>query len=240
MYIYGRNVIKEIISIRYSVKQVYVSNSKNTDKELASIVQKAKSNGYSVSYVSDDNLKNLVNYDKHQGVVIDIGKDYEYYDTDYLEKKKENAFIVMLDQIQDPQNFGAIIRSAVACGADAIVIPKDNSCEVTAAVIKVSAGQIFKIPIIRVVNLSRTVEYLKEKNYWIFAADMNGKNYYDNDFKGNICLILGNEGSGIREKLREKADFIVSIPMYNSVESLNVSVSAGIIMFEAAKQRHGI
>ena len=240
MYIYGRNVIKEIISVRYSVKQVYVSNSKNTDKELASIVQKAKSNGYSVSYVSDDNLKNLVNYDKHQGVVIDIGKDYEYYDTDYLEKKKENAFIVMLDHIQDPQNFGAIIRSAVACGAYAIVIPKDNSCEVTAAVIKVSAGQIFKIPIIRVVNLSRTVEYLKEKNYWIFAADMNGKNYYDNDFKGNICLILGNEGSGIIEKLREKADFIVSIPMYNSVESLNVSVSAGIIMFEAAKQRHGI
>ncbi|HQH32962.1 MAG TPA: RNA methyltransferase substrate-binding domain-containing protein, partial [Petrotogaceae bacterium] len=93
MYIYGRNVIKEIISVRYSVKQVYVSNSKNTDKELASIVQKAKANGYSVSYVSDDNLKNLVNYDKHQGVVIDIGKEYEYYDTDYLEKKKENAFI---------------------------------------------------------------------------------------------------------------------------------------------------
>jgi len=236
MYVHGRNVLKEILENDYKVKKIYFSNSDNVDNSLKVLYNLAIEKGYNCQYVDSKKLKDLSDTTKNQGVVIDIGKEFNYSD----EKKlyiKEEPFYIILDQVQDPHNFGAIVRSAVASGVDAIIIPKDNSCGVTSTVIKVSSGQIFKIPIIQVTNLSRTIDKLKEKNIWVYAADMSGQDYFDLDMKGGFCLVMGNEGSGVRKNIKDHSDGIVSIPMLNDVESLNVSVSAGIIMFEALKQR---
>jgi len=236
MYVHGRNVLKEILENNYKVKKIYFSNSNNVDKSLNDLYNKAVEKGYNCHYIDSKKLKDLSDTTKNQGVVIDIGKEFNYSDESVLYEKQEPFFII-LDQVQDPHNFGAIVRSAVASGVDAIIIPKDNSCGVTSTVIKVSSGQIFKIPIVEVTNLSRIIDKLKDNNVWVYSADMNGQNYFNVDMKGGFCLVMGNEGSGVRKNIKDHSDGIISIPMLNDVESLNVSVSAGIIMFEAFKQR---
>ena len=236
MYVHGRNVLKEILENNYKAKKIYFSNSNNVDKSLNDLYNKAVEKGYNCHYIDSKKLKDLSDTTKNQGVVIDIGKEFNYSDESVLYEKQEPFFII-LDQVQDPHNFGAIVRSAVASGVDAIIIPKDNSCGVTSTVIKVSSGQIFKIPIVEVTNLSRIIDKLKDNNVWVYSADMNGQNYFNVDMKGGFCLVMGNEGSGVRKNIKDHSDGIISIPMLNDVESLNVSVSAGIIMFEAFKQR---
>lgn len=236
MYVHGRNVLKEVLENNYKVKKIYFSDSNQADKSLKDLYEESLSKGYNCQFVDSKKLKDLSDTDKNQGVVIDIGKEFNYLEESILYEKDE-PFFVILDQIQDPHNFGAIVRSAVASGVDAIIIPKYNSCGVTSTVIKVSSGQIFKIPIVQVTNLARVIEKLKEKNIWIYSADMDGQNYFEIDMKGGFCLVMGNEGSGVRKNVKDHSDGIISIPMLNNVESLNVSVSAGIIMFEALKQR---
>ncbi|MDN5341893.1 23S rRNA (guanosine(2251)-2'-O)-methyltransferase RlmB [Oceanotoga sp. DSM 15011] len=236
MYVYGRNVLKEILNTDYQVKQVYFTNSKKVDKEVEKLIKKVKEKNISFSFVDNNLLKKLSNSENHQGVITDIGKEFDYKYMDVLDDIKD-PYILILDQVQDPHNFGAMVRSAAAAGVDAIIIPSDNSSGVTPTVIKVSAGQIFRIPIIQVTNISRTIKKLKEKNIWVYGADMNGTQYHKVDMTGGFALVMGNEGSGIRQKVKENCDGIISIQMSNDVESLNVSVSAGIIMFEARKQR---
>lgn len=236
MYVQGRNVLKEILENNYKVKKIYFSDSKNVDKSLKDLYEESLIKGYNCQLVDSKKLKNLSDTSKNQGVVVDIGKEFNYSEESILYEKEE-PFFVILDQVQDPHNFGAIVRSAVASGVDAIIIPKDNSCGVTSTVIKVSSGQIFKLPIVQVTNLSRTIDRLKDNNIWVYSADMNGQNYFDINMQGGFCLVMGNEGSGVRKNIKDHSDGIVSIPMLNNVESLNVSVSAGVIMFEALKQR---
>lgn len=236
MYVYGRNVLKEIINTDYPVKKVYFSNSENMEGDFNKLVDAVKNKKIPYEFTDNNTLYNYTQERKNQGVVIKLGKTFNYGNLeDYLDK--ENPFFIILDQIQDPHNFGAIIRTAVAAGVTGIVISNYRSAEVTPAVVKVSAGQIFKIPIIMETNLSRAIEKMKEKNIWVYSADMNGKNYYDVDYTGGLALVLGNEGSGVRENIKNHSDGIISIPMENSVESLNVSVSAAIVIFEAKKQR---
>jgi 23S rRNA (guanosine2251-2'-O)-methyltransferase len=237
MYVYGRNVLKEIINAKYPVKNIFFTDSKNVDKTLEELVNLAKENNYSYSFAPDKVLQKMVNISKHQGVVIDIGKEFKYAEEDILDNLKENATIVILDQIQDPHNFGAIIRSSLAANADLIVIPKDNSVEVTPTVIKVSVGLAFRIPILRVTNLSRFIENIKKRGFWVYGADMSHNIYYEMDLTGNVALVMGNEGSGIRNNVKEKCDALISIPMANNVDSLNVSVSAGILLFEIYRQK---
>ncbi|HPU59512.1 MAG TPA: 23S rRNA (guanosine(2251)-2'-O)-methyltransferase RlmB [Defluviitoga tunisiensis] len=236
MYVYGRNILKEIIESDYKIKHIFFSDSKTEKGTLNEFVELAKRKGYSYSFAHNDILEKMSLTNKHQGIVIDIGNEFSYQSLDILEDK-ENLFLVMLDQIHDPHNFGAIIRSSVAAGADAIIIPKDNTVEVTPIVVKVSSGLVFKIPIIQVTNLSNTIELLKKWNVWVYGTDSVGTPYYEIDFSGNVCLVYGNEGSGIRKTVKKHCDQLITIPMSNNVDSLNVSVSAGIILFEVKKQR---
>ncbi|KAF2956594.1 23S rRNA (guanosine(2251)-2'-O)-methyltransferase RlmB [Marinitoga sp. 38H-ov] len=237
MYVYGRNVLKEIINAKYPIKNIFFTDSKNVDNTLNELVELAQKNNYPYSFAPDKVLQKMVNLSKHQGVVIDIGKEFKYANEEILDNLGDNSTIVILDQIQDPHNFGAIIRSALAANADLIVIPKDNSVEVNSTVIKVSVGLAFRIPILKVTNLSRFIENIKERGFWVYGADMSHNIYYEMDLTGNIALVMGNEGSGIRNNVKNKCDALISIPMANNVESLNVSVSAGILLFEIYRQK---
>lgn len=237
MYAYGRNVLKEILNTNYGIKKVYFTNNKNIDSEMRKLIKRVSERGISHTFLDNEKLEELVETSKHQGVIIDIGREFKYEDLSVLDSIEHEPLIVILDQISDPHNFGAVIRSAVASGVDAIIIPKNNSVEVTSTVIKVSVGQIFKLPIIKVTNLSRTIDELKKKNIWVYSADMKGTPYYDIDMTYGTCIVMGSEGKGIRENVKKHSDGLVSIPMNNNVDSLNVSVSCGIILFEAKKQR---
>lgn len=237
MYVYGKNTLKEIVSAGYPLKHIFFSNSKAERGKLSELIDFVEKLGYSFSFTSNEALEKMVFTNKHQGVVIDIGEEFNYSSVDILDSKKE-LFVVILDQIHDPHNFGAIVRSSVAAGVDAIIIPKDNAVDVTPIVVKASAGQIFKIPIIKVTNISRTIEILKKKNVWVYGADSLGKPYYQIDYSGSVCIVFGNEGEGIRKNVKNHCDELISIPMLNNVESLNVSVSAGIILFEIKKNKN--
>ncbi|OOC42249.1 23S rRNA (guanosine(2251)-2'-O)-methyltransferase RlmB [Thermosipho sp. 1074] len=236
MKVYGRNVLKEILENDVSVKMVYFSNSKSRD--LEKLIESVKQRNMPYTIANDKILERISNEKKHQGVVIDIGK-FEYKDELIIEEIT-NPFIVILDQIQDPHNFGAIIRTSVASGVDAIVIPKNNSVKVTPAVVKVSVGTIFKTNIVQVTNLSRFIEKIKKLGVWVYGAAMEGKAYHKVDLKKPVALVLGNEGSGIRENVKNKCDDLISIPMKNKVESLNVSVSAGILLYEVFRKNEDI
>ena len=171
----------------------------------------------------------------HQGIILDV-EDYKYADI-YDIISDEDSLLVMLDHIEDPHNFGAIIRSCEAAGVDGIIIPTDRSVEVNPTVIKTSVGTTEKMKIARVTNLNSTIKLLKEKGYWIFGTDMDGTDYTKLDYKGKTCIICGNEGFGMSKLVRENCDFIVSIPMKGEVNSLNASVATAIVVFEAIKQR---
>ena len=171
----------------------------------------------------------------HQGIILDV-EDYKYANI-YDIISDEDSLIVMLDHIEDPHNFGAIIRSCEAAGVDGIIIPTDRSVEVNSTVIKTSVGTTEKMKIARVTNLNSTIKLLKEKGYWIFGTDMDGTDYTKLDYKGKTCIICGNEGFGMSKLVRENCDFIASIPMRGEVNSLNASVATAIIVLEAVKQR---
>ncbi|QTA37456.1 23S rRNA (guanosine(2251)-2'-O)-methyltransferase RlmB [Thermosipho ferrireducens] len=238
MRVYGRNVFREILYSNFPVRMVYFSE--NGDKELVMLIEQAKSRKLPYTISPKKILTRLCNFDKHQGVVVDIG-EFPYKDeSSIIETENGKGFFVILDQLQDPHNFGAIIRSAVGAGANAIVIPKNNSVKVTPTVVKVSVGTIFRIPIVEVVNISRFIEKIKKVGFWVYAADMQGVAYYRANLKRPVAIVFGSEGEGIRRGVKQKCDGVVSIPMKNSIDSLNVSVSAGIILFEVARQNENI
>ena len=166
----------------------------------------------------------------HQGIVLKI-KDYDFYDIQDL----TDDVIVILDHLEDPHNLGAIIRTCEAAGIKDIVIPKDRSVSINSTVMKTSAGCLDRVKIASVTNLVNTINYLKEKGYWVIGTDMIGTDYKDLDYKGKIVIIIGNEGKGMSRLVKESCDFIASIPMYGEVNSLNASVAAAIILFEARR-----
>ncbi len=232
MYVYGRNVLRELLRSNQPVNLVYFSDS--GDKELEELKMKVKDKGFPSTTAPKNVLTRLCGEEKNQGVVIDIG-EFQYSDELSF---PETPFIVILDQIQDPQNLGAVIRSCAASGADLIVIPKDNSVHVTPGVVKASAGTVFRVPIAITVNIARYIETIKKKGVWVYGADMNGTSIWEADLTRPLAIVLGNEGSGIRPLVKKSCDGIISIPMKNDVESLNVSVSAGIIMFEVLRREY--
>lgn len=176
----------------------------------------------------------------NQGVIA-FCPAHEYCEvSDILEiarKKGEDPFIIICDEITDPHNLGAIIRTADACGAHGVIIPKRRAVGLSAIVSKTSAGAVEFVPVARVTNLARTVDELKKANIWIACADMSGREYFKADLTGGIGIIVGNEGNGVSELLRKKCDLTVGIPMYGKISSLNASVSAGLIMYEVVRQR---
>lgn len=228
MYIYGKNVVKQSVLDNENIKKIFVYKNFK-DNELIELIKK---NYIPIKYVDKTFLDKKVSA-MHQGIVAEVA-DFEYQT---FESLNNDSFLVMLDHLEDPHNLGAIIRTCEAAKVDAIIIPKNRSVSVNSTVIKVSTGAINNIKIVQVVNLAQTLEKLKQNNFWIVGTNMNGTPYYDIDYKGKCCIVIGNEGKGMSNIVKEKCDFIASIPMLGTTNSLNASVATGIVVFEAVKQR---
>ena len=230
MLVFGKNVALEYLNSDKKIYKAYIQNNFN-DYDL---INKVKHKNIKLQTLTKFDMDKKVS-GLHQGIILDV-ENYKYADI-YDIISDEDSLIVMLDHIEDPHNFGAIIRSCEAAGVDGIIIPTDRSVEVNSTVIKTSVGTTEKMEIARVTNLNSTIKLLKDKGYWIFGTDMDGTDYTKLDYKGKTCIICGNEGSGISKLVRENCDFIASIPMQGEVNSLNASVATAIIVFEAVKQR---
>lgn len=231
MYICGKNVAKEYLNGNNKIKKVFLNNGFN-DVEIMNLL---KSKKIKIDYVEKREL-DMKTMENHQGIILEVD-DFEYSNLNII-LEKENPLVVMLDHIQDPHNFGAIIRTCEAAGVDAIIIPKDRSVSVNGTVIRTSVGASKYVPIIRVTNLVSTIKELKKEGFWFFGTDMNGQNYSKLDYKGKTCLIVGNEGDGMSKLVKENCDFIASIPMIGKINSLNASVATGIIIYEAVRCRN--
>ena len=233
MYIYGKNVAREKLHNNSKINKIYLSDKFN-DREILDLIRK---NNIKVSFVKNYELDKKVE-GLHQGIVMEIDDVKTYnYDEIIPNVKKENPVIVMLDHLEDPHNFGAIIRTSEALGVDAIIIPTDRSVKVNSTVVKTSVGAIEYIPIIRVVNLNDTIRKLKDDGYWIIATDMDGEDYTKIDYNMPVCIVIGNEGKGISRMVSENSDIIASIPMKGKINSLNASVSCAIVLSHIMKDR---
>ena len=216
MLVYGKNVLKEL-DIK-KIKKAYVASNNYLDY--------LKKNKIKYEYFDKNRLDKMLD-GKHQYIVLEIYY-YEYYTLDDI----NGDFIVLLDHIEDPHNLGAIIRTCECAGIKEIIIPKDRSCLVNETVMKSSAGALAHVKIIMVSNLNNAINRLKKANYFIYSADMNGVNYSEVDYANKKVLIIGNEGHGVSNLIKENSDYIVSIPMYGRVNSLNASASAAILIYK--------
>ena len=242
--IMGRNPVKEAIKSGKSIDRILVT--KEHDGSLGEIITLAHEANLVIREVDRRKLDEICmpfghngKSGNHQGILAEIpGVEYaELSDIlEYAESRGEKPFIILLDGIEDPHNLGSIIRSAECAGAHGVVITKRRSASVTAAVVKTSAGAAEHMRIARVVNLANTIDTLKERGIWIAGADMNGKAMYDVDMKGAFALVIGSEGSGLSKLVKEKCDFLVSIPLKGNIDSLNAAVAGAIIMFEKNRQ----
>ncbi len=230
MYVYGKNVVNEILKDNTPIKKVFLSDN-FSDKD---ILNKLRSLNTNTKYCKPYELDKLVD-GNHQGIVLEVS-DYQYFDIDDL-LVNENPLIVILDHLEDPHNFGAIIRTCEAAGIDGIIIPKNRSVDVNSTVMKTSTGALNHVKICQVTNLKNTIDYLKKKGFWIVGTDMDGTDYTQVDYKGKMAIITGSEGFGMSRLVKDNCDFIASIPMYGEVNSLNASVATAIIIYEAIKQR---
>lgn len=235
----GRNAVIEAFRSGRAVDKVFVLNGCQ-DGPIRTIVREAKKHDTVINFVEKDRLDKMSDTGKHQGVIA-FAASYEYAEVeDILAKAREKGeppFILLLDGIEDPHNLGAIIRTANLAGAHGVIIPKRRAVGLTATVAKASAGAINYTPVAKVTNLGQTIDELKEDGLWFVCADMGGTSMYDLDLKGPIGVVIGNEGEGVSRLVREKCDFIASIPMKGDIDSLNASVAAGVLAFEIVRQR---
>lgn len=239
--IIGRNPVLELFKTGRQVECIYLQ--KGLTGTISKIAAIAKSRGIVVKEVAAIKLDNLSAHANHQGVVAQTAAaSYSELDDAFklAEEAGEPVFLVIADEIEDPHNLGAIIRSAEAAGAHGIIIPKRRSAGLTFAVSKSSAGAAEHLPVIRVSNLVSTIETLKARGCWIYAADTGGGAWCETDYSGALALVIGSEGNGIGRLIKEKCDFTVSLPMRGKLNSLNASVAAGIIMYEVSRQRMSI
>lgn len=238
-YIEGKNSIIETINSGNKIKKIFVQTGLKM-KELDQMLSDIKQNGGMIKYVDKSELDKMSQYKKHKGLIAEVD-DYKYSDIyeilDYAKTKNEPPFIIILDEIEDPHNLGAIVRTADAAGVHGIIIKDRNSCQVNSTVVSSSSGATNYVKIAKVNNISRAVEELKKNNIWVYATDMDGVDMRDIKFDGAVALVIGNEGSGISRLVREKSDFIVGIPMKGKINSLNASVAAAILMYEVVKYR---
>jgi len=232
MIVSGKNTANEILKNKQKINKILISDTFK-DEKLILELEKRK---IQITVRSKNEL-DRIDKSNHQGIILDI-PDYEYFDLkDVI--KKEKGFLLILDHIEDPHNFGAIIRTCEAAGVDGIIIPKDRSVEVTSTVMRTSAGALSNFKIIEVTNLKTTIDKLKKANYWIFGTEMNfEKSYKDFDYSNmNICLIIGSEGFGMSKIIKESCDYLISIPMKGKINSLNASVAAGILIYKISENR---
>ena len=236
----GRNAVLEAFRSGRTIDKIYVLDGCQ-DGPVRTIVREAKKHGSLINFVTKERLSQLSETGKHQGVIAHAAA-YEYSTIDDMlklaEERGEAPFLILLDNIEDPHNLGAIIRTANLAGAHGVIIPKRRAVSVNSTVNKASAGAVEHMKIARVTNISDAIEELKQAGLWVCgtAVDTN-KYYYNQDLTGPLAIVIGNEGKGIGEKVKKNCDFLVKIPMKGKVQSLNASVSTGIVVYEAVKQR---
>ncbi len=236
MIIMGKNAVTEALKSGAAVDTVYVAPG----KDLGALIKLAKENGAVVKNVDSAKLNLLANGKNAQGVVAQIAcAQYKTVEELLLISKQKGTkpFIIICDEIEDPHNLGAIIRTAEAAGADGIIIPKRRSATLNATVHKTSAGAASWLPVARVPNLASAIETLKQNGVWVYGADMDGASCYETDLKGAIALVIGSEGFGMGRLVKEKCDGILSIPMNGRINSLNASVAASVLIYETVRQR---
>lgn len=233
MYVFGRNVAKELINNNRKIKKVYL----NDNLKGSQIDEALKKNNVLINYLTNSQMDKLEKKN-HQGVILEI-PDYEYLsEQDMLNNMPDKAFIVILDHLEDPHNFGAIIRTCEAAGVDYIIIPKNRSVSVNSTVMKTSVGALDNVKIVEVTNLNNTIKKLKDNGVWVVGTDLENSVSYDKiDYTTSIALIIGSEGFGMSNLVKKNCDFIANIPMYGKINSLNASVAAGIMIYEVVRQR---
>ena len=235
----GRNAVIEAFRSGKPVDKLFVLDGCQ-DGPVRTIIREAKKHDTIINFVTRERLDQISETKKHQGVIA-YAAAYEYSEVeDMLElakKKGEDPFLILLDNIEDPHNLGAIIRTANLAGAHGVIIPKRRAVGLTATVAKTSAGALNYTPVAKVTNLAKTMEELKEKGLWFVCADMGGTTMYDLNLKGPIGLVIGNEGEGVGRLVKEKCDMVASIPMKGDIDSLNASVAAGVLAYEIVRQR---
>ena len=237
----GRNAIAEALRAGRAIDSLYVQRGERSGA-LQALVKKAKEAGAAIKEADPKKLDYLCGGANHQGVVA-VAAVKEYATVEDLfhraQEKDEPPFFVVCDELEDPHNLGAILRTAECAGAHGVIIPKRRSVGLTYAVGKASAGAVEYLPVARVGNLPSLLEELKARGLWIYAADMDGSPWCQTDFTGPTALVIGSEGRGVGRLVKEKADFVVSLPLKGNINSLNASVAAGILCYEVARQRSG-
>lgn len=231
MYVYGKNVVNEVLKNKKRVIEAYVYNNFSDEK----ILNRIKRTKAPINYLEKREIDKMID-GNHQGVVLKI-EDYKYVGIDELITIKDEPLLVILDHLEDPHNFGAIIRTCEAAGVDGIIIPKNRSVEVNSTVMRTSVGALENVKIAQVTNLKQTINRLKEKGFWVFGTDMEGSEYDETDYRGKTVIIIGSEGFGMTRIIREACDYIVSIPMRGKINSLNASVAAALVIYQATKGR---
>ena len=235
----GRNAVIEAFRSGKTIDKLYVLDGCH-DGPVNTALREAKKQDTIINYVTKERLEQLSETGKHQGIIAHAAA-YEYAQVEDMlmaaQEKGEPPFLILLDNIEDPHNLGAIIRTANLAGAHGVIIPKRRAVGLTATVAKTSAGALNYTPVAKVTNLGKTIEELKEKGLWFVCADMDGESMYDLNLTGPIGLVMGSEGEGVSRLVKEKCDFVASIPMKGDIDSLNASVATGIMAFEISRQR---
>ncbi len=237
--IFGRGPVLEALKNSRPIEKIIIKNGPYA-KSLIPVIDMAKKNNIIIQQADGARLDKMAEGENHQGVIAMVSP-YIYKTVEDIlknaEDKGESPFVIICDKITDPHNLGAIIRTANCVGAHGVIIPKHESAGVNSVVMKTSVGAVEYTPVAKVTNLASTIDELKDKGFWVTAADMDGQMMYDIDLKGSIAIVVGSEGKGVSRLVREKCDFIASIPMYGEINSLNASVAASVLMYEALRQR---
>jgi 23S rRNA (guanosine2251-2'-O)-methyltransferase len=235
--LFGRNPVFELFDTDIDVNAVYILKDSPIRAKAAAL---AKKKGCPLKEVREEKLALLSSGGVHQGIAASVAAiDYSEIDDIFAlaKEKNEKPFMILLDSIEDPHNLGAIIRTAECAGAHGVIIEKRRSATVGETVMKTSAGAALHIPLVRIGNISQVIDGLKDKGVWVVGADMNGDNALEMDYDMPLCLVIGSEGQGLHRLVREKCDFIASIPMFGKINSLNASVAAGVLIYETVRSR---
>ncbi|MBO7334888.1 MAG: 23S rRNA (guanosine(2251)-2'-O)-methyltransferase RlmB [Lachnospiraceae bacterium] len=235
----GRNAVIEAFRSGKTIDRLFILDGCQ-DGPIMTIKREARKQDTQIKYVEKERLDQMSETGKHQGVIA-VMAAYEYSELEDIfkkaEEKGEDPFVIILDNIEDPHNLGAIIRTANLAGAHGVIIPKNRAVGLTATVARTSAGALNYTPVVKVTNLSQTIEELKKRGLWFVCADMDGEVMYNLNLKGPIGLVIGSEGEGVGRLVKEKCDYIASIPMKGDIDSLNASVACGVLAYEIVRQR---
>ncbi|MCR4925024.1 MAG: 23S rRNA (guanosine(2251)-2'-O)-methyltransferase RlmB [Clostridiales bacterium] len=240
--IIGRNAVMEVLNSGRAMDTLLVARGERNGS-IGKIISECKAKGIVIKEVDEKKLDFMCGQGNHQGVAAYVAA-HEYASVDDIfalaNERNEQPFIIICDELEDPRNLGAIVRTAETAGAHGVIIPKRRSASLSYAVGKTACGALEYVPVARVGNLASTIDELKEKGVWIYGADMDGETWCQTDYSGAVALVIGSEGKGLGRLIKEKCDFIVSLPMKGHITSLNASVAAGIMMYEVSRQRSEI